>query len=124
MLTEQEKYYERKNREAKEWDELGKSIGFLAIILLPLCLLWWAWPVILPCAILWLIYWVVKQLLNAIGSIYDDIIDYCKSTFIYKMFGKLFAKINIDLQKVLDFIGITILLSCLVYIILNHIPKL
>ena len=123
-MTEQEKYYERKNREAAS---LNESLSGLVIGGFVILIIWGAivaWPVTLGIAIVGLVYYIVKKILTTIRDIYIDIANYCKSTFIYKMLNKLYSKINIDLQIVLDFIGMVILLSFLVYTILNYIPKL
>ena len=110
-MTEQEKYYARKNREAAE---LNESLSGLVIVGFIILIIWGAivaWPVTLGIAIIALVYYVVKKILTTIRDIYTDIANYCKSTFIYKMLNKLFAKINIDLQIVLDVIGILLILG-------------
>jgi hypothetical protein len=110
-MTEQEKYYERKNREARE---LNESLSGLVIGGIVILIIWGAivaWPVTLGLAIVALVYYVIKKILTTIDDIYTDIANYCKSTFIYKTLTKLFAKINIDLQIVLDVIGILLILG-------------
>ena len=118
MITEQEKYYERKNREAEDF---GQLMMIVVIIALQLVLLWVAWPVFLVCAVLALVYFVARTVLTTLQDIYNDIVNYCKSTFIYKTLHKMCSWIKIDWQLVFDFIGISILLAFIINIIITNI---
>jgi hypothetical protein len=73
-MTEQEKYYERKNREARE---LNESLSGLVIGGIVILIIWGAivaWPVTLGLAIVALVYYVIKKILTTIDDIYTDII--------------------------------------------------
>jgi hypothetical protein len=121
MITEQEKYYERKNREA---EDLGQLMVIVAIVAVPVFLLWVAWPVFLVCAIIALVYFVVKMVLTTFQDIYNVIVNYCKSTFIYNTLHKMCSWIKIDWQIVFDFIGISILLAFIINTIIININTL
>lgn len=104
MKTEQEKYYERKNREA---DELEKTIGLTAMIIFPLMLLWVLfplWPLFLICGIIYLLSILTKKLIETIK-------ESCRTLYDY-----IFCRREME-RDLLDFLDANVILLSLFFII-------
>ena len=117
-MTEQELYYERKNREAKEWQEFGANTGILALVITAICLLYVAWPVLLGLGVLYLIFYVLGTILEII----KDTFNFCKKVFepILKIFEPI---LKINFAFVFNSIGMIGLVSFLLIIIYNIFLK-
>lgn len=97
MKTEQEKYYERKNRQAKELEETLPWVCF-GIVIFALC--YWLWPV-------WLFFAVIAGIGYIIKSIKDTIVESTTTVFNFIFRRK---QINKDLLDLLDSVAILMML--------------
>ena len=127
-MTEQEKYYERMNRQSEENGRALNEFAMMALIVLCLFLLWTAWPFFLGLAVVSLIGYTIYTLITTIKEILDDIINYVKSTIVYKFFDKMFGyklfNFNINFALVFDSLALIMLASFLISIIVVNVLRI
>lgn len=99
MMTEQEKYYARKNQQAKDLDE---TIGLIIPVILIVCIGWffiWAWPLTVFLLIVYLVGWLCTNIKNLI-------IETCNTAYNFIFRRNLIPKDTLELLDQFAILGI------------------